>query len=267
MVREFIGNLREQPSTGTAIQDSQGKWLHPLKEIVARNRTAGIVTILCPFGWVNEQGIQTLFTGLNPSEQDFYTSYKSSIQEIARHFAGETDVWIEVWNEPYHWNNENSYNHELWLEDMRDMLSNLRSVDGFDNIIVIPGNEQGQSEESILSYGQSLMNEDQNIMFDLHAYEKWLTNTSMSLISARLTMLRDRNIPFLFGEIGVRNVGELMEPSAFLSLAQDQKINTLAWLWKKEANDNNALLNENGTANNLSNNNWGALFKSFLERP
>ena len=76
IVREFIGNLREQPISGFTIKDSQGSFLHPLQKVVDANRSQNVVTILCPFGWVDESGNQTLFTGLNPSDQEFYKMYK-----------------------------------------------------------------------------------------------------------------------------------------------------------------------------------------------
>ena len=57
------------------------------------------------------------------------------MKTIAEHFKNQPDVWIEVWNEPYHWNNENEYTNDLWLKDMKDMVDNLRWVEGFQNII------------------------------------------------------------------------------------------------------------------------------------
>ena len=77
IVREFIGNLREQPISGGAIQASDAIWYHPLQSIVDQNRAHGKITILCPFGWVNQDGERSLLTGLNPLEQDFYPTYKT----------------------------------------------------------------------------------------------------------------------------------------------------------------------------------------------
>ncbi len=264
IVREFIGNLREQPISGGAIQDANNKWLHSLEQIVQENRKHGIATILCPFGWVDDNGNQTLFTGLNPSEQSFYSAYKAKMQEIATFFSGQEDVWIEVWNEPYHWNNENNYSHSLWLSDMRDMVGNLRSVSGFESIILIPGNEQGQSEESLVVSGQELLSDNYNLLFDLHAYEKWLNNASQADILERVERLKNTGFPLLFGEIGVRNVGDLMDPQPFLNALTQAEVSTLAWLWKREAADQSALLNEAGSPNNLNNNNWGSSFQEFL---
>lgn len=266
IVREFIGNLREQPIAGSALQGADGTWLHPLDEIVTHNRAAGMVTILCPFGWVNENGEQLLFTGLNPNDQHFFDEYLIRMREIAIHFSGQDDVWLEVWNEPYHWNNENNYTHALWLSDMQVMINNLRSITGFDNIIVVPGNEQGQSEDVILTLGHELLSRYNNIIFDLHAYEKWLEGQSEADINQRFQALHERDIPFLMGEIGVRNVGDLMDPASFLSAARTAQVSTLAWLWKREALDQSALLNEQGEPNDLNNNQWGSQYKEFLRK-
>lgn len=266
IVREFIGNLREQPISGTPIQGSNGKWYHPLDAIVEQNRANDKVTLLCPFGWVNTSGERQLLTGLNPLEQPFYPEYKSKMQAIAAHFAGQSDVWIEVWNEPFQWNNENNYSHNLWLQSMNDMIKNLKEVAGFTNIIVVPGNAQGQSEEVLLVHASTLQTAFNNLVFDLHAYEKWLLNQSALQIQERLRRLRENNIPVIFGEIGVENVGKLLPVDAFLSVAKRLEIPVLGWLWNKNSDDKNALLTNEGRPNAHEENNfWGERFYLFLK--
>lgn len=266
IVREFIGNLREQPITGSAIQGADDKWLHPLDQVVAENRKKNIITILCPFGWVNEDGSSFLFTGLNPSEENIYDAYKIKLKAIAEAFKGQHDVWIELWNEPYHWNNENNYTHELWLTDQQDMVANLRNVVGFDNIIVVPGNEQGQSEDAILAKGELLLQNNTNILFDLHAYEKWLKNSTEDEITTRINTLQEQNFAISFGEVGVINVDDLMDPLPFLNAVEATKTSTLAWVWNKNSEDQNALRADDGAANNNNNNNWGSTFSAFLQQ-
>lgn len=264
IVREFIGNLREQPIAGGPIQGSDGVWYHPLEEIVAQNRAHGKITILCPFGWVNQAGERTLFTGRNPLDQSFYADYKAKMQEIASHFRDQPDVWIEVWNEPFHWDNQNNYSHELWLESMENMVDNLRAV-AFDNIILVPGNEQGQSEAALLAKGQELMENRPNLLFDLHAYEKWLVDQSEAAIRLRIERLQQQNIPVLFGEIGVHNVAELMPVLPFLNAAEQTEVSVLAWLWNQNSRDRNALLTDDGLAHATEDNHlWGAVFQEFL---
>jgi len=265
IVREFIGNLGEQPLEGTAIQGSDGVWYHPLQAIVNRNRAHNRITILCPFGWVYPDGNQLLLTGLNPSQQDFYNSYASKMQQIAEHFKNQPDVWIEVWNEPYHWNNQNNYSHDLWLSDMKQMVDNLRAIVGFHNIILVPGNEQGQSEEVIHEKGDELLNQRYNLLFDIHAYEKWLVNSSKNQIKARIQKLNENGFCIIFGEVGVQNVDNVMPVKYFLEALEDTKTSILAWLWSKNSNYNNSLMDDKGHPNSHENNNfWGETFKDFL---
>lgn len=264
IVREFIGNLREQPVDGAPIKDASGAYLHSLQNIVNANRNNNLVTILCPFGWVDSLGNQTLFTGLNPSSQSFFEDYKTKMRTIAAHFKNQPDVWLEVWNEPYHYNNENGYSHNIWFNDMAEMVDNLRLVKGFNNVIVVPGNEQGQSENAVLEQGEHLLLDRYNVIFDIHAYEKWLFNTTKKEIETRIETLKLEGFAFIFGEIGVVNVGDLMSVEHFLMAAKETKTTTLAWLFNRNTNDQNALLTNDGEENNTNNNNWGTTFKTFL---
>lgn len=266
IVREFIGNLREQPIAGWPLQDAQGKYLHSLDSIVIEHRKNKRITILCPFGWVDTEGTQTLFTGKNPSETPFYEDYKLKLREIADFFKGQDDVWIQVWNEPYHYNNENGYSHELWLADHEDMVANLRIVPGFDNIILVAGNEQGQSEAVLLDKGAALLAQYDNILFDLHAYGKWNENSTHESISGRLSALKQLQIPFIFGEVGVITEGApLSNPQNFLMACDNLNIGALAWLWNRNSQDQNALLDDDGAPNTNNNMNWGSMFKTFLQ--
>ncbi len=266
IVREFIDNLGEQPISGNPILGSNNVWYHSLQNIVNQNREHHKITILCPFGWVDTDGNRILFTGLNPKAQSFFDAYKTKMQRIAEHFKNQPDVWIEVWNEPYHWNNENNYSHELWLDDMTEMVTNLRNIPDFKNIIVVPGNAQGQSETAILAKGQDLLNINFNVIFDLHAYEKWLVNTTEQQITDRIYTLKNNGFAFIFGEVGVQNIGAVMPIQHFLNAAQNAKISTMAWLWNLNTEDNNALLTNEGLPNaTVTNNFWGETFKDFLK--
>lgn len=264
IVREFIGNLREQPISGSTIQASNGAFLHPLQNIVDANRAQGAITILCPFGWIDEQATQYMFTGLNPSHQPFYSQYKLKMKAIAEYFKNQPDVWIEVWNEPYHFNNQNGYTNELWLNDQKDMVDNLRSISGFNNIILVPGNEQGQSETAILEKGKTLLEGRTNILFDVHAYEKWLLNTTEFEIEQRINTLNTMGLALIFGEVGVINISGLMTVNHFLTAVNTTHTITLAWLFNRNTNDQNALLTDEGQPNNTNNTNWGTTFKTFL---
>lgn len=265
IVREFIGNLREQPISGSPIQASDGVWYHPLQTIVNQNRAHGIVTILCPFGWVDEGGNQKLLTGMDPAKQTFYSAYKQKMKEIASHFKDQPDVWIQVWNEPYHWDNQNGYTHNQWLKDMADMVDNLRSVTSFNNIILVPGNEQGQSEEAILLKGNQLLNGRFNILFDIHAYEKWLSNSNKESVVERLNTIKNKNFAFVIGEVGVNNVGGALPVLHFLEAAEYTNVSVLGWVWNQNVPYKNALLTKEGVEHATPENNyWGKVFKEFL---
>ena len=269
IVREFIANLGETPLTGQwATKTSNGQWLWPLQSIVDSNRANGMVTILCPFYWVNETTLEvTEFSGKYPSEQPFYNAYKIRMREIAEQFKNDSSVWIEVWNEPYPWDNSKGYKNETWLSDHIHMVDNLRNVIGFDNIIVVQGNGQGQLEEALLSRGADLLKNRHNILFDLHGYEKWMMGSDATLdaIVSRLSSLKAAGFAIIFGECGVINQSGLM--SGFIDFLEGMSsgdIPTLAWLWKYSSSDNNALLNSSGLPNNNGNLFWGSQFKRFL---
>lgn len=267
ITREFIGNLREQPIDGGAIQGSDGAWLHPLQTIVDANRAQGRVTVLCPFGWVDSVGVQSLFTGLNPKAQWFYPDYLLKMQAIAAHFKDQTDVWIEVWNEPFHWNNQNGYSHALWLETMEELVDNLRWVSGFESIILVPGNEQGQGAAAILEVGSELLEPRYNLLFDLHAYEKWLVGTDQSDIQQRISALHDEDVALFFGEVGVQNVSNIMPVQHFCDAVAALDVSTCAWLWNTNSADPNALLTDDGLPHaDSSNNYWGQVYRLYLSQ-
>lgn len=189
------------------------------------------------------------------------------MKTIAEHFKNQPDVWIEVWNEPYHWNNENEYTNDLWLKDMKDMVDNLRWVEGFQNIILVPGNEQGQSENVIIAKGKELLQGRYNLLFDLHAYEKWLLNRSEDELISKIENIKNKDFAFIIGEVGVQNVGELMPVQHFLNAASITNVSVLAWLWNQNSQDNNALLTDDGLPNGTASNNfWGTKYKYLLSK-
>ncbi len=57
------------------------------------------------------------------------------------------------------------------------------------------------------------------------------------------------------------NAGTLMDPKPFLDSVYGRGLSVLAWVWKYDATDQDALLTVNGTPNNNNNNNWGSYFR------
>jgi mannan endo-1,4-beta-mannosidase len=261
LVREFIRNLKDQPVTGAAVYSrTSGAWFHPLRAIVDSNRANGMVTILCPFGWDS-----LLFTSLNPADQRFYGEYLARMRDIATEFKDESDVWIEVWNEPYWWAGGRGYTDDLWLADMQTMVDNIRST-GNRNIVLVPASEAGQAEAVLLNRGQALLSGRSNIVFDVHAYEKWMDGTTQASIEARLMALRQRNLAVLIGEVAPLNAGVLMDTRPMLTAAFNQRVSATAWLWKSDATDRSALRDGFGNPNDSNNFVWGTTFRDFLSK-
>ncbi len=262
IAREFVGNMKENPLSGYPIQDSNGAWLHSLQAIVDSNRLNNRITILCAFGWDGKS--TTLFTGLRPTQTAFWTSYKTKMTQWATQFKNQPDVWIEVWNEPYRWDRADGYTDDIWVSDMNQMVTLLRNA-GNKNIILVPCAEQGQDESVLNNKGVSFLTGKTNILFDVHAYEKWLLSTNAN-IGSRLAALKTKNLPVLFGEMAPMNAGTLMNPQAFLDSTYNRGISTCAWVWKYNETDQDALLTSAGLPNNTNNNNWGTIYKNHAAR-
>ncbi len=261
IAREFIRNLKDQPITGAAIYSTTNKaYFHSLRSIVTENRRNGLVTVLCPFGW---DTLEVL--GLNPSQQPFYSEFKARMRAIATEFRDESDVWLEVWNEPYWWEGGRGYSDALWLSDMQDMVDNIR-VTGNRNIVLVPGSQTGQSEQVILSQGPALLTSRSNILFDIHAYESWLIGASQSSIGARIAALKAAGAAIIFGETAPFNSGSQMDVRPLLSAALAARVGVVAWLWKDDASDRIALRTVGGLPNDAGNGAWGSTFRAYLQQ-
>ncbi len=259
IVREFIRNLNDQPVTGDAVYSTTSQaFFHSLRTVVQTNRRNGLVTILCPFGW------ETLdILGLNPSEQRFYPEYKARMRAIAAEFRNEPDVWLEVWNEPYWFDGGRGYTDDVWLRDMQEMVDNIRST-GNQNIVLVPGAESGQAEGVLLAKGATLLQGRRNILFDIHAYEKWLLGTSPASVAARIEAVQRAGLAMVFGEISPFNAGVPMDARRVLDAAVQARVGALAWVWKDDASDRAALRTASGDPNDAGNAAWGTTFRRYL---
>jgi len=259
IVREFIGNVKENPLTGNPIQDSNAAYLYSLQSIVDGNRSNHKITILCAFGWDGTNA--NLFTGKSPAQTLWANDFKIKLKQWAIQFKDQPDVWIEVWNEPYRYDRADGYTDALWMTDMNELAAIIRN-NGNNNIILVPCAEQGQDESVLLNKGASFLVNKTNIVFDIHAYEKWLLDNNAS-ITNRLDLLKQQNLPILFGETAPMNAGVLMNPQSFLDLIYNRGISVCAWTWKYDENDTDALLTKVGLPNNNNNNNWGTTFRNL----
>ena len=252
LAREFIGNMSEQPLEGWAIQDSRGSWLHPLRDVVEDNRSHGLVTLLSPMGWDGEEAL----LGKEPSEVDWGPAYVERLQSVAALFAGERDVWLSVWNEPYAWTGE-GFSEDRWQADMQGLVNAVRDT-GFDGILVVPGSHMGQGAAVLASHGPLLEDPQQSLLFDLHAYERWLLERSAEEADAELSALDEAGIAWMIGEIAPMNAGTLMDPRPFLALPRVLRRPAAAWLWKYSDTDTDALRTADGALNDRDNNAWGS---------
>lgn len=259
IAREFVGNVKEAPLTGYPIRDANGSFLYSLQTIVDSNRANKRTTILCPFGW---DGLTTTYyTGQMPAQTSWWNDYKIKLQQWATQFSNQPDVWLEVWNEPYRYDRTDGYTDAIWMNDMNTLVAIIRNT-GNKNIILVPCAEQGQDESVLLNQGTAFLNGKNNILFDIHAYEKWLLATAPQ-ISSRLQLLKQNNIPIIFGETAPMNAGVLMDPKAFLDTIYNRGLSVCSWVWKYDAADMDALLNVQGIPNNNNNNNWGTTYQSL----
>jgi mannan endo-1,4-beta-mannosidase len=199
-----------------------------------------------------------------PAKTAWFTDYKTRLQSWANQFKNQSDVWIEVWNEPYRYDRTDEYTDAIWMNDMNEMTAIIRNT-GNKNIILIPCAEQGQDESVLINKGSSFLSNKTNILFDIHAYEKWLLDSNTS-ISSRLDNLQTHNLPVIFGETAPINSGALMNPEYLLNELYNRGKSICAWTWKYDENDKDALLTLAGLPNNTNNNNWGTTFRNLSSK-
>jgi mannan endo-1,4-beta-mannosidase len=263
IAREFVGNVKEARLTGNVFVDANGAYLHSLQTVVDSNRLNKRITILCPFQW---DGLAASdFTGKMPALTYWWADFKIKLQQWATHFKDQPDVWLELWNEPYRYDRADGYTDNIWMSNMNELTAIIRGT-GNKNIILVPGAEQGQDESVLINKGVEFLNGKANIVFDIHAYEKWLLVPAASM-GKRLQQLKQLNLPIIFAETAPMNAGVLMNPGAFLDSVYNRGISAMAWVWKYDGNDTDALLNAQALPNNNSNNNWGSLYKNFCLKP
>jgi mannan endo-1,4-beta-mannosidase len=262
IAREFVGNIKENPLTGSPIQDASGAYLHSLQTVADSNRKNNRITIFGGFGWDGTNA--TEFTGKRPAQTLWWNDYKIKLLQWAVQFKDQPDVWLEVWNEPYRFDRADGYTDDIWMNDMNEMVSIIRNT-GNNNIILVPCAEQGQDESVLNNKGVSFLTGKKNILFDIHAYEKWLLVTNTE-IGNRLEQLKQKNLPVIFGETAPLNAGVLMNPQSLLDSIYNRGISVCAWTWKYDGNDKDALLNAAGLPNDNNNNNWGTHYRNLAAR-
>lgn len=251
VVREVIDDVTNCPilsSTGTI--DTPIGYLHPLQDVVNNNRTQGQVTILAMFGW--DTGGYEQILGNTPSSMPWYSTFKTRLAAIAQTFTNQPDVWIDVWNEPYSWNNTN-FTDAQWVSDMTDLYNTIRNT-GNTNIILIPGQaEDGQ--ETVLLNEPSFLTGKSNVLAEIHCYNGW-TGHSQANSEERIQSIRTAGWALIFGEVGEDNY--VTNCTYLLNATVTQKAPSLGWSWS--ANDGSEVVS-NGVATA-----WGSVFFPYLPR-
>jgi len=159
LVREFVGNVRGQPvDNGHGFAEKvDGSWLHPLAKVLAGNRAHGLATVLDLHRWDGTRG--TEFWAKTPSQTPWYAAYNKRLAEVFVPLArARPDVWLSVWNEPFHWAGLDNATGSDWLREMDALVTVVRSAPGgppLGNVIVVPVMGMGQDESCLLTHGQA----------------------------------------------------------------------------------------------------------------
>lgn len=232
IVREVVQDLSECPiySSDGAISNALG-WLHPLQDVVNYNRSKGAVTILCPFGW--DAGTNRILVGLTPSATPYYSQFKLRLAAMAQAFTNQSDVWIDVWNEPYDWQNI-GFAESQWVSDMVDLYDTIRRA-GNTNIILVPG-QANDAQETVLLDQNRFLSGRYNVLAEIHCYNGWTTG-SQSNSQSRIEAIRAAGWALIFGEVG-RDATE-SDCTRLLDAAVQEQVTSLAWSWS--ASDGSAL--------------------------
>jgi mannan endo-1,4-beta-mannosidase len=138
---------------------------------------------------------------------------------------------------------------------MNELTAIIRNS-GNKNIILVPCAEQRQDESVLINKGTAFLKDKSNILFDIHAYEKWLLFSNVQM-GNRLQLLQQNKLPVIYVETAPLNAGVLMDTKPFLDSLYNRGLSVCAWVWKYDGNDTDALLDAQGLPNDKNNNRWG----------
>ena len=256
IVREPLPDLSETPISGATVQGSDGSYLHPMADVVADNRANGKITILCPFQWLPSSG-QFFRAGAFEAKllrclQREDASHRGILRQPARCLDRDLERAIPRFER----SQTGCTTPKTWWDNIRDAGNN--------NIVLVPGDYYGSSEDVILSHGSKLLEGRSNILFDLHGYA-WETNTQENT-EQRIRTIHDRGFAMIFGEDGPGTSAGVVNPTNFLKAALHQEVSTVLWNWNFNTSDPNAFFNSSSQPNDTpANFNWSTTAKSFLQ--
>jgi len=223
VMREVVENL-SGCIMGSGVQSWNGSYLSGLQDVVNNNRSQGEITILCPFSW-DTSGV---ITGGNPSSYSWYNNgqYASQLAAMAAQFAGQSDVWIDPWNEP------NFSSQTDWNSYATTVYNAIRGA-GNNNIILMPSNNWDSDEGSYIN-GTGWLSGKSNVTATIHIYSGWDWDSAAN-IQSRLQNILNSGWPVIVGEIGPD--GYQADPIRGIQATLAIHIPTLAWAWNSGDGD------------------------------
>jgi mannan endo-1,4-beta-mannosidase len=206
-----------------------------LQTLVSNARSKNLVIILAGMWYDNDafSGGTTPYPdcqllGANPQQDSRWGSVMTRWQQIANlpFIKNHSDVWLNLWNEPYYWDGTHGYTDDMWEVDGKAMVDSIRNI-GASNIIVIEGSHTGQGYQVIIDRGKNVRQGRTNVLFDIHAYNsKW--NISKTSIQLRFQQIRNSGNAFIVGEFA-NNGDEVWQP--VMDACRAEKVSLLSWLW------------------------------------
>lgn len=166
--------------------------------------------------------------GSNPRQDPRWSLVMNRWKEIANlpSVKNHSDVWLNLWNEPYWWDGTNCYTDSMWEADAIAMIDTIR-ITGASNIVVIEGSHTGQGHNVIINKGQIVKQGRGDVIFDIHVYNT-LWNIPEANIIQRFQALKNSGNAFIVGEFA-NNGTEIWQP--VINACQAENVSMLSWLW------------------------------------
>lgn len=235
--------------------------------LIADAHSRGIVTILdahyfdCACDGDAAEQQEAKFAGKDPSKTPFYAQVKSRWRSLATRHKNKPYVWFGLWNEP--WGEANKPTADGWRRQMAELVDNIRST-GAQNIILVPsGGNFAQEIEAIKAQGRALLNGRKNLVFEIHAYSRWLKTTPTSMADRIGAVLAVG--PMIFGEFAT-TFEQFNDVQPLINVLEQKKVSALAWIWDCRNAVASLALPDCVTPNNNGNLNFGSKVKAFLAR-
>ena len=149
---------------------------------------------------------------------------KNYWRDMAQEFKDNPNVWFNLQNEP----GNATANPEKWVSYHRELIDIIRA-EGADNLVVVDGEAWGQDyhTQTIATHANQILDNNENVVFSIHAYEQWNNND----IASYLDELYVRDIPVIIGEYGAENEGQstLNATNQTIAATQEHEIGRIVW--------------------------------------